>query len=78
MRFNAEFKGVRTTVRISDELWSLFVLYYGSEQEAVESLRFSLTDPIKENAYKSASDAARADVVDTLSMVIRRQVARSA
>lgn len=44
MRFNAEYREIRTTVRIPDELWELYVLANGSEESAVADVREFLRD----------------------------------
>lgn len=39
MRIDTEFFGNRTTVRISPELWDVFVLCFGSDTHAKQEIR---------------------------------------
>ena len=72
MRLNAKYNQTRTTVRIPDELWELFVIAVGSEDEAVTDIKSFLseyTSVRKESS--SASQVARWYIVG----YVRRSIA---
>lgn len=39
MRIDTEFRGTRTTVRISPDLWDVFALCFGSDTHAKQEVR---------------------------------------
>ena len=57
MRFNAQYQGSRTTVRIPDELWQLFVASAGSEESARSEVREFLAQ--YQSVRKPASSASQ-------------------